>query len=453
MKRTLFCIAIIIAALPARGQRLPEGTEHLDPSAGWAGPAVFRTEFISYDTRQLAEEGDPAKNKYYLPVGFEDAAPAQGGTLYRTVVDIPYMWLDRDVYLQITGLDSYYIYIGNEMIAYGEDSRIPMQFLISDHITDGENTVVVLHTPGIVPQIEENATPSAGQRPEAFIFSQPKICIEDYRLRFFPDSTDSYGIFNIRIAVSNSYNTPEEVTVGYDIYSPQGKLQYYDMRQLTVDGRGKDTLRLNEFIYQTNPNEWTPDNPALYYGMLTVRRGNRMVEYIPFKIGFGKTEYADGTILRNGRPVSLNPVTYNAVTPQEAREVLSGFKARGFNTICPDYPQPAWFYELCDEAGFYVIDNADINPLPTNLGRIPGGELANSPEWLGRFLKRAESLRARNINRTSVIGWSLGGDSGNGYNLYKTYIDLKEREPFRPVIYKYTRGEWNSDIPFDSDGL
>lgn len=430
---------------------MPEGTEHLDPSAGWAGPAVFRTEFISYDIRQLAEEGDPSKNRYYMPVTFDESAPAQGGTLYRTSVEIPYMWLDRDVYLQITGLDSYYIYIGNEMVAYGEDSRIPMQFLISGHITDGQNTLAVLHAPGIVPQIEENATPAAGQRPEVFIFSQPKICIEDYRLRFFPDSTKSYGIFNVRIAVSNSYNTAEEVTVGYDIYSPQGKLQYYDMRQTTVDGRGRDTLRFNEFIYQTNTNEWTPDNPALYYGMLTVRRGNRMVEYIPFKIGFGKTEYADGAILRNGRPVKLNPVTYNAVTPEGAREALAGFKTQGYNTVCPDYPQPVWFYDLCDELGFWVLDNANINPSPTDLGRIPGGEMANSPEWLGRFLKRAESLRARNLNRTSVIGWSLGGDSGNGYNLYKTYIDLKEREPFRPVIYTHARGEWNTDIRFDSE--
>lgn len=447
MMRKLLHILFAIVPLGGMGQPAPLGTEHLDPSAGWAGPAVFRSEFISYDTRELAEKGDLGQNKFYIPLEFGDVSAVQGGQLYRTTVDVPYIWLDRDVYLQVTGVDSYYVYIGDEMVAYGEDSRIPMQFLISGHIRDGENSIAILHAPGTVPKIEENTTPGVGQVPQAFIFSQPKLCISDYRLRFFPDSTGSYGIFNVRLIVSNSYNSSERFTVGYDIYSPQGKLQHYDMKEVEVAGRGVDTVRFNQFIYQTNPNRWGPENPVLYYGMLTVRRDKRMVEYIPFRIGFGKTEFADGSLLRNGVPVTIGAIKYNAVEPDAARAALTAFKKEGYNTILPDYPQPAWFYDLCDETGFYLFDNANINPSPVSTGRIPGGELANQPQWLGRFLKRAESLRARDVNRTCVIGWSLGGDSGNGYNLYKTYLELKWRELFRPVIYNYAGGEWDSDLP------
>ncbi len=444
--RNIIRFISLLFPLAAAAQGLPTGTEHTDPSAGYGGKAVFRSHFISYDTRHGAESGDPEQSKFYMPLGQGEKKSMQGNDLFEYKADIPYIWLDRDVYLQVSGLDSYYVFIGDDMVAYGEDSRMPMQFLISDHITDGENTISILHAPGVVPRMEEMTGTGAGAEPQVFLFSQPKVCIEDYRIKFFPDSTGSFGVINVRLALSNSYNSAETYTVGYDIYSPQGKLQYYDMREVTVDGRGRDTVRFREPIYKTNENFWTPDNPALYYGMLTVQRGNRMIEYIPFRVGFGKTELAYGKVLRNGIPLEMKPVIYNAAGDiAAARADLAALKKEGYNTLLPDYPQPGWFYDLCDETGFYVVDNANISPRPTRLGPIPGGDLANDPAWLGRYLKRAESVRSRSVNHTCVIAWSLGSDSGKGYNLYETYIDLKSREPFRPVIYRFAGWEWKFD--------
>ena len=44
----------------------------------------------------------------------------------------------------------------------------------------------------------------------------------------------------------------------------------------------------------------------------------------------------------------------------------------------------------------------------------------------------------RSRNFTCVIAYSLGGPSGNGYNMYKAYQWLKSVEKSRPVIYSDT---------------
>ena len=125
---------------------------------------------------------------------------------------------------------------------------------------------------------------------------------------------------------------------------------------------------------------------------------------------------------------------------------LKALKAKGKNTICPDYPQPAWFYELCDSLGLYVIDRANINAPERSGDRTVGGTPSNDPRLVGDYLERVKAMYYRSRNFTCVIAYSLGGPSGNGYNMYKAYQWLKSVEKSRPVIYSDTDGEWNSDL-------
>lgn len=52
----------------------------------------------------------------------------------------------------------------------------------------------------------------------------------------------------------------------------------------------------------------------------------------------------------------------------------------------------------------------------------------------------------RSRNHTCILAYALGGDAGNGYNMYKAYEWLKSVERRRPVIYADADGEWNSDL-------
>ncbi|WP_418415555.1 glycoside hydrolase family 2 TIM barrel-domain containing protein, partial [Alistipes shahii] len=78
--------------------------------------------------------------------------------------------------------------------------------------------------------------------------------------------------------------------------------------------------------------------------------------------------------------------------------------------------------------------------------RTVGGTPSNDPRLVGDYLERVKAMYYRSRNFTCVIAYSLGGPSGNGYNMYKAYQWLKSVEKSRPVIYSDTDGEWNSDL-------
>ena len=131
------------------------------------------------------------------------------------------------------------------------------------------------------------------------------------------------------------------------------------------------------------------------------------------------------------------------------REMLAeveALKKQGINTLCPDYPQPKWFYDMCDKAGLYVIDCANISSPTECDNRAVGGTPANEPMLVEEYLERVKAMYYRSRNHTCIVGFALSGcDSGNGYNMYKAYQWLKSVEKRLPVYYKGANGEWNSD--------
>ena len=165
------------------------------------------------------------------------------------------------------------------------------------------------------------------------------------------------------------------------------------------------------------------------------------------KIGFGKTEFTDGRITRFDKEIKLVKARYNAAADRKTTLAeLKTLKSKGSNTVCPDYPQPAWFYELCDELGLYVIDRANINAPDRRDDRRVGGTPSNDPALADEYLERVKAMYYRSRNHTCVVAFALGGESGNGYNMYKAYEWLKSVEKSRPVIYTDADGEWNSDL-------
>lgn len=415
-----------------------------NPAVGQEGVAPYRTEFISYGARDLAEQGAKDKNEYYVEVSF-DKASFPDRSEFNVAMDVPYMWLDREVFVRVFDIPAFYITVNGRQVGYAEDSRLPAEFNISGYLTDGDNVI------RIVPVGDATGTKlegNNGNTPSMYVFSQPKLRIEDYIVSARPDSLNKYGIFNVKIALANSYNLDEKITIGYDIYSPEGKLLEYSIRDITLKGQGRDTLEFSEFIYGTAERLWCAENPKMYYGILSVRRDGRMIEYVPYRVGFGTNEITgDGRILRNGKEVKLKPARYNAAADAETTKTqLAKLKKEGINTLLPDYPQPAWFYDICEDTGLYVIEQANINSTHSVGNRKLGGAYSNAPQWLGSHLSRAEAMYERNRNRTCIIGWSLGGKVGNGYNMYKCYQWLKAADADRAVIFRYAQGEWNTDI-------
>ena len=142
-------------------------------------------------------------------------------------------------------------------------------------------------------------------------------------------------------------------------------------------------------------------------------------------VGFGKTEMKDGKIIRFDKPVTIVSERYNAAADAAAtRKELLALKKKGINTIWPNAPQPYWFYNLCDELGLFVIDQANINAPEKRDDRTTGGTPSNDPRLADEYLERVRNMYYRSRNHTCIIGFALGGESGNGYNMYLSLIHI-----------------------------
>jgi beta-galactosidase len=209
-----------------------------------------------------------------------------------------------------------------------------------------------------------------------------------------------------------------------------------------------DTLSFKPYIYHAYDFKWGEGQRPLYSVMLYIKRNGMLWEYIPLKVGFGKTEFRDGKFYRFDKVINIREKRhFNATADrQQTQKLIEQMRANGFNTLCPDYPQPKWFYDMCDKAGMYVIDCANISSPTNNDNRAVGGTPANDPNLLDEYMERVKSMYYRSRNHTCIIGFALSGkDSGNGYNMYKAYEWLKSVENRLPVFYVGADGEWNTD--------
>jgi beta-galactosidase len=142
-------------------------------------------------------------------------------------------------------------------------------------------------------------------------------------------------------------------------------------------------------------------------------------------------EIRDGVVLLNKTPVKAHGVNRHESHPILGRTIpeehmpndLLLLKQCNVNTIrTSHYPNDPRFYAMCDEMGFMVVDEADIET--HGAGREYGktwdwprwSSLSNSPDWTAAYVDRAERMYERDKNYGCVILWSLGNESGAGEN-------------------------------------
>lgn len=411
MNKLLIITLLALLATGLQAQQIPRPP---------VGAAPLRSEFIPFDTREGAETFDHANSADFIPLLDSMQVDEIDGTrLFSIEKTFPLTWIEREIYLHIEGASAALVRVNGAAIGATQEHHTPTEFLISPQLREGGNRITI----------------AADTLTTAYIYSQPPLHIRDFTLRADLDEAK----LSLEVITANSFNYSEKIDVGYDIFDPAGKLVYYDKRERTLAGRGVDTMRFSAPI--PGVQAWSPEAPKRYRVMLILWREGRIVEYIPLKIGFRKADFdANLEIVRTARSVE-----WGAFSPK-AKVEMTTLKKQGIKLLRTTNPQPAAFYDLCDELGFWVVDQADIPAAANRLDRRVGGAPGNDPAYLPAYLYRAEAMYQRAKNHTSIVGWSLGGDSGNGYTMYRIYLRLKELGALRPVIYRDAQGEWNTDM-------
>lgn len=414
-------------------------------TAGAQNPGrIFRTEVIPYANREAANRRDRADSEHKIAFRPEQSPRAASQTL-----ELPLKWYSGDVYLHLENIPSAYrLLINGQQAATVEDHAAGADFRITRALHNGANEIRLEYIAAGDNALSRNL-PAGREFDNCYLYSQDHRAVMDYEAEIIPDPEGrNFGIMRINAVVRNAYTTDEPLRVHFDLYDPTGKLVDHNNITKTIPAGATDTVRFETFVYGAYKHKWTASRtaPGLYRAMLFVNREGTYKEYMPFNLGFGRTEFADGRITRFGEELTLRKAACNAADPKTTEARLKALKKQGFNTITPDCPQPEWFYTLCDRLGLYVIDQADISLPEKRDDRRVGGTPANDPRLADEFVERVKAMYYRSRNHVCVIAYSLGAPSGNGYNMYKAYEWLKSVERFRPVIYADADGEWNTDL-------
>lgn len=390
--------------------------------------------------------------------------------VYRRDIEVPADWDGRDIYLHIGGAKSgLYVYLNGKEVGYSEDSKNPAEFLINPYLKPGKNVLtlkIFRWSTGSYLECQDFWRLSGIER-DVYLYSQPKVAVKDFRVVSTLDKEYKDGIFRLGVDVRNTNAALKNVSVGYELLDAKGNAVASDARNIDVEG---NTFKTTDFAANlSNVAKWTSETPNLYKLLITIKEGGKATEIIPFNVGFRKIEImqidqkdANGrnyTVLKvNGQPIKLkgvnihehNPKTGHYVTEELMRKDFELMKQNNLNSVrlC-HYPQDRKFYELCDEFGIYVYDEANIESHGMYYNLRKGGTLGNNPEWLKPHMDRTINMYERNKNYPSVTIFSLGNEAGNGYNFYQTYLWVKEKDKHlmnRPVNYERAQWEWNSDM-------
>ncbi len=452
-------------------------------AASWSDIRVpGNWELQGFGTPIYVNHGFEFQPRNPVPPLLPDATPVG---VYRREIEIPAEWIGRDIILQLAGSKAgTYVYVNGREVGYSEDSKSPAEFRIDEYVQAGQNTLVL--------KIFRWCTGSyleapdywriSGLERDVFLWSQPRTAIRDFRVTSTLDDTYRDGIFRLGVDVGNSSAEADEAAgVRYELLDAEGTVVASGEQRLSVPAGAVATATFAAEVPAVK--RWTAETPNRYKLLLHLLDGQIVTATVPFDVGFRRieireSEYAYGKERQrlfyiNGQPIKLKGVnihehsqhTGHYVTEAEMRRNFELMKLNNINSVrlC-HYPQQRRFYELCDEYGFYVYDEANIEShgmyyeryiddmRKGSAGHLDGnkkGTLGNNPDWLTAHIDRVRNLFERNKNYPSVTIWSLGNEAGNGYNFYNAYVLLKDLDSGvmrRPVCYERALWEWNTDM-------
>ncbi len=373
--------------------------------------------------------------------------------LYRRRFSLDESIEGRRVFLVFEGVNSaFYVWVNGHYVGFSKDSRTPAEFDITPYVRRGENllAVKVLRWSDGSYLEDQDMWRLSGIYRDVYIYTAPEVRIRDFFVKTRFDSRYVDATLEVLVKVKN-YSSSERsgFAVELELLDADGK-PVLD-KPLT---RWVNPLKPGEEVYITfssgihNPRKWSAEDPYLYNLLLTLKEGEgRVLEVVREYVGFRQVEVRDGQVLINGVPVLFkgvnrhehDPVKGHAVPKEVMEKDVLLMKSFNFNAVrTSHYPNHPYWYHLCDKYGLYVIDEANIECHGlANFRHLPlKNEPANNPEWLPAFMDRVMRMVERDKNHACVVMWSLGNESGYGFNHAAAAEWIRSYDPTRIIHYE-----------------
>ena len=355
-------------------------------------------------------------------------------------------------FLNFEGVDScFYVWVNGVYAGYSQVSHATSEFDVTDLLNEGENTLAVLvlkWCDGSYLEDQDKFRMSGIFR-DVYLLKRPEKTIRDYHI------TTDVEKDRVTVKLDMYFSEPVETKVTiedkYGAVVARGEAAEDGVLELTV----------------LNPVLWNAENPYLYQIILTMPD-----EVIVDRIGFRTIEIRDKVVYFNGEKIKFrgvnrhdsDPETGFVIDVRQIKKDLMLMKQHNFNAIrSSHYPNSPYFYQMCDEYGFMVIDEADIEAhgpfmlyrkedTDQNRFRRWNEKIADDPAWEKAIVDRVRLMVQRDKNRPCIVMWSMGNESAYGCNFEKALAWTKNFDPDRITQYESARYR-NYDITYDYDNL
>ena len=344
----------------------------------------------------------------------EPRVPAANPTgLYRTSFRIPDGWKGKRLILEFTGVEAgcFVVWVNGQEVGLGKDSRLPSAFEITRHVADGDNTLAVqcIKWADTTYIEDQDHWRQYGINRSVRIYATDHTYIQDCFCHADYEAADSSGTFTAEFAMGGrggqDWSFRTKLIDGDGALVPNSEQSADIPWQLEghthlKDGRGRTEIKLIDI------KAWNHETPNLYRVIIELLNPDGEVIITTCRIGFRRVSIEDKELRVNGEMVYIRGVnrhdhherTGMVITREDIEEDLRVMKAHHINAIrCSHYPNDPMFYELCDEYGFLVIDEANIESHHTY------SKTCHNPQYAAAFLDRGMRMVLRDRNHPVLL--------------------------------------------------
>ncbi|MEE4194300.1 MAG: glycoside hydrolase family 2 TIM barrel-domain containing protein [Anaerolineae bacterium] len=344
---------------------------------------------------------------------------------YRKQFILPEAWAGKRIFLHFDGVKSaFYVWLNGEFIGYSQDSMTPAEFDVTDALQPGENLLAVevyRWSDGSYLE-DQDMWRMSGIYRSVRLLAVPHTYVRDVFISSKLDEEYADAHLSIQVEVDNRSPDPvQDWKLSVTLYDATGNPHHEFTSHLPVLAPAQHEKFTNT-AFVPGPQLWSVEHPYLYLVMVRLLdEHDDLQECFVINHGFRSVEIKeDRALYLNGKPILLkgvnrheiDPVRGQAITREQTEQDILIAKRNNINAIrTSHYPNAPFFYDLCDQYGILVMDEANLESHGLRM-KLP----ASDPQWTQSCVARMQRMVERDKNHPCVIFWSLGNEAGYGDN-------------------------------------
>ena len=452
----------------------------LYPKPQAVNPTVLETDYDDSDWSYLPvpanwtlqNTGDnPIYTNVQMP--FENnppIVPEENPTgVYRLTFSIPTDWSNRRIVIHFGGVESYYeVYINGACAGMAKDSRLPSEFDITDLLHDGNNSlaVKVMRWSDSSYIEDQDHWWMAGIYRSVYLYSTADVFIQDIFAKCDLDLESKAGLFELDVDINfvvehikqlpgNAYGPANDFRITAELIDADGNFIWEGSNRVNHSYR-KSEYKTQFTASLPGVRPWSAEKPYLYDLIVGLEDNlGEKIEARKLRVGFRNVQIKNRELLLNGQPVLIKGVnrhdhddtTGKTISRETMIKDILLLKQFNFNAVrTSHYPNDPLWYDLCDEYGIYVIDEANIE------AHHNYATICRDPRWENAFVERGMRMVKRDKNHACIFGWSLGNETGHGDNHTKMAEAIRAYDPTRIIHHEGEVKEYWSQHPSSEIG-